>query len=76
MLESFAGVTAGESTLDEGKTTISLSVEERATLLRVLENYLSDLRVEIVNTDFFEFKQMLRERQSTLTHVQEKLREA
>jgi hypothetical protein len=39
---------------------ITLTPEEAATLRRILSNYVSDLRVEITNTDSWQFRQNLK----------------
>lgn len=54
--------------------SLELSSEEHAVLLEILENYLSDLRMEIVDTDSIEFKKGLRIRKQVILDLLEKLR--
>ncbi len=56
--------------------TITLTPDEQQVLLDVLRCCLSDLRMEIVGTDHWDFKRRLRERKSTLMQVMEKLESA
>ncbi len=53
---------------------LTLLPEEQAELMIVLDNYLADLRYEIVDTDNSEFKLMLRKRQSVLIAIAHALR--
>lgn len=53
---------------------LNLTDDEREFLIRLLENDLSDLRMEIVDTDNMKFKQMLRENKALLTSIIEKLK--
>ncbi len=46
-----------------------LSAEERDALLEVLESTLSDLSVEIGDTDNFEFRAQLKARAKVLHHL-------
>jgi len=55
---------------------IDLTPEERELLVEVLENYLSDLRAEISDTDSFTFKSQLKERKETLKDIVVKLKES
>ncbi len=50
-----------------------LTDDEHEALVHVLDAYLSDLRVQIVDTDSIQFKDMLKSKKETLTHVREKL---
>lgn len=52
---------------------IELSPEEQQVLREVLENSLTDLRVEIVSTDRLEFKDALKHRKSILSRILEEL---
>lgn len=56
--------------------TVDLADEECAALRRVLETYLSDLRMEIADTDSFDFRAMLKERKGALQSVLRKLPES
>ena len=49
--------------------TISISEQERAQLMAVLEEYLSELRMEIADTDRMEFRDMLKEKKRVLIGV-------
>jgi hypothetical protein len=52
---------------------ITLTPEEAATLRRILGNYVSDLRVEIMNTDSWQFRQNLRHEEVLLRKLLEQL---
>lgn len=54
---------------------IYLTTEEHQLLLNILHNCLSDLRVEIVCTENWDFKRRLHERKATLMQLLEKLEE-
>jgi hypothetical protein len=45
---------------------LDLSTKELAILEEVLESYLSDLRMEIANTDSMDFRDMLKERKAVV----------
>ncbi|HSR51577.1 MAG TPA: hypothetical protein VLV83_12170 [Acidobacteriota bacterium] len=45
---------------------VSLNQEERDLLVEVLDSYLSDLRMEIANTDHSEFKIALKSKRKAL----------
>jgi hypothetical protein len=61
----------------EGRRRMSMTIElteaEVRELERVLASYLSDLRMEIAATDAHDFKQALKARKVTLSHVLERL---
>jgi hypothetical protein len=46
--------------------SIELAPEEAALLKEILESYLSDLRMEIVDTDNMDFREMLKGREHFL----------
>lgn len=48
---------------------ITLSAEEAALLAEVLKSYLSDLRMEIADTDSKSFRQSLKQRQTVLEKI-------
>ena len=48
---------------------LDLSEEETETLKEVLESYLSDLRMEIADTDNYDFREMLKARKALLIRV-------
>ncbi len=52
---------------------LELSGEERRILREVLEEAASDLRMEIANTDSYDFREMLKERKRALRKVLEAL---
>ena len=52
---------------------LELESRHRATLLEVLESYLSDLRYEIANTDSMAFREDLKAKKATLMDIVEKL---
>ncbi len=49
--------------------TLDLTGEEREILVFVLKSYLSDLRMEIADTDRMAFRDMLKERKAVLLKV-------
>ena len=52
---------------------LDLNEEEQSILKMVLESYLSDLRMEIADTDSYDFRQGLKERKAVLIKVIEAL---
>ncbi len=52
---------------------LDLDANEKSILKTVLESYLSDLRMEIADTDRMEFRDMLKERKAVLIKVLEAL---
>lgn len=48
---------------------VELTPEERGHLAEALESYLSDLRMEIADTDSYDFRQGLKRRKETLQKV-------
>jgi hypothetical protein len=55
---------------------VALSVEESTALQQALRSYISDLRMEIVDTDNPEFRRGLRHERETLEAVVAKLDDA
>ncbi len=53
---------------------LDLDDNERQILVTVVDSYLSDLRMEIADTDRLEFREMLKERKAVLVRVLEILR--
>lgn len=53
--------------------TIVLNEEERLTLKNLLENCLADLRMEIIQTDNYNYKTMLKKRKDVLLKLQKYL---
>lgn len=53
---------------------LKLTEDERLYLVNLLENDLSDLRMEIADTDNMRFKQTLRENKQKLSSIIEKLK--
>lgn len=49
--------------------SVTLSEEERNELVGVLEEYLSELRMEMADTDRGEFREMLKERKARLVAI-------
>lgn len=49
--------------------SLDLTSEERRILYEVLDSYLSDLRMEIANTDLKDFRDMLKMRKAVITKV-------
>jgi hypothetical protein len=61
-----------------GKSMINLDLtkEEKDILVGILENDLSDLRMEITDTDNMDFRETLKNQKAVLQKVLEALREA
>ncbi len=53
-----------------------LTEEEQELLVNLLENDLSDLRMEISDTDRWEYREMLKSRENLLRSIQKKLEQA
>lgn len=53
---------------------IELSAEEAEELSGILENYLSDLRMEIVDTDSQDFREGLKKRKEFLSRLVDQLK--
>ncbi|HEY6040510.1 MAG TPA: hypothetical protein VIX58_00140 [Anaerolineae bacterium] len=54
---------------------LRLTRGERDLLAEVLDSYLGDLRVQIANTDNFDFRENLKEKERTLARVLVALRQ-
>jgi hypothetical protein len=52
---------------------IAVSPEEAAVLRDVLEDYLSDLRMEIADTERMEFREHLKKREEILRKLQDRI---
>ncbi len=52
---------------------IELDEEEKALLIQMVEDCLSDLRTEISNTDNFSYKLMLKKRKTVLMRLMDAL---
>lgn len=50
-------------------TELDLTKEEREVLVGVLESYLSDLRMEISDTDSLDFRDLLKQRKRVIQKV-------
>ena len=55
---------------------LELTKEEKDILAMVLESYLSDLRMEIADTDSMDFRESLKKRKDVLKKVLETLKHA
>ncbi len=55
---------------------LDLTKEENDILAMVLESYLSDLRMEIADTDSMDFRESLKKRKDVLKKVLETLQRA
>ncbi len=53
--------------------TIEINEEERLTLKNLLENCLADLRMEIIQTDNYNYKIMLKKRKDILLKLQKSI---
>ena len=54
---------------------LELTQEEKEMLIDILENDLSDLRMEIADTDSLDFREMLKKQKEVLKKVLETLRQ-
>lgn len=54
---------------------IELNDEDAGVLTAVLESYLSDLRMEIADTDRLAFREMLKDRKAALHRILKSLRD-
>ena len=52
---------------------VTLNAEETQTLMEILRNYRSDLRMEIVDTDNPEYKRPLKHKRDVIDAIVEKL---
>ena len=52
---------------------LSLTDKEGETLTKALEAYLSDLRMEIADTDAHDFREGLKQEESVITRLLERL---
>ncbi len=52
---------------------IALTTEEAETLREVLDSYLSNLRMEIADTDAMEFREKLKEQEAVLRRLLQRL---
>ena len=50
-----------------------LTAEEAAVLRQALESYLSDLRMEIVDTEQMDYREELKRQEEILTRLEERL---
>jgi len=55
-------------------TTLELDGREAETLANALESYLSDLRMEIADTEAMDFREELKARKETLNGILDQLR--
>jgi rRNA-processing protein FCF1 len=56
-------------------STLELTPDEGKALLEFLERYLSNLRIEIVNTEDREFRRSLRQREDIIRTIAGRLKE-
>ncbi|OPY08409.1 MAG: hypothetical protein A4E68_01247 [Syntrophaceae bacterium PtaB.Bin095] len=56
-------------------STLELTPDEGKALLEFLERYLSNLRIEIVNTEDREFRRSLRQREDIIRAITGRLKE-
>ena len=54
---------------------IEVTAEEAEELRAILENYLSDLRMEIVDTDSHDYREMLKKRRDFMARLIGQLKE-
>ena len=55
---------------------LKITEEERELLMEILENDISDLRMEIADTDRREYREMLKNREVLMKKIQQKLEQA
>jgi hypothetical protein len=55
---------------------LDLDATERSILLETLESYLSDMSVEIADTDRFEFREQLKARRDVLNKILDAVKQA
>lgn len=55
---------------------LDIDNEEREILAGVLDSYLSDLRMEISNTDSMDFREILKKRKAVLQKVRRSIDES
>jgi len=55
---------------------LNLTKEENSILAMVLESYLSDLRMEIADTDSMDFRESLKKKKDVLNKVLDTLKNA
>lgn len=52
---------------------LELSEEEKANLIKIMQDYLSELRMEIVDTDLSDYKDTLKHQRAVANAILEKL---
>jgi len=52
---------------------LKITEDERELLIELLENDISDLRMEIADTDRREYREMLKNREAMMKNIQQKL---
>jgi 3-oxoacyl-ACP reductase-like protein len=67
---------AGSGANRGGHVEVELTAEESDALRQALQSYLSDLRMEITNTDNASYKHELRDERAALESVAQKLTDA
>jgi hypothetical protein len=55
---------------------LKITEEERELLIEILENDISDLRMEIADTDRREYRDMLKNREAMMKKFQQKLEQS
>jgi hypothetical protein len=55
---------------------LKITEEERELLMELLENDISDLRMEIADTDRREYREMLKNREALMKKIQQRLEQA
>lgn len=55
---------------------LKLTKEEHALLVELLESDISDLRMEIADTDRLEYREMLKNRKALMEKIQQELSQA
>ena len=54
---------------------LDISEQEKDTLIRVLGSYISDLNMEIADTDLMDFREKLKAERTTLRKIKKELEE-
>jgi LPS O-antigen subunit length determinant protein (WzzB/FepE family) len=72
-----SGIALHDASRYGGETmTIELTSQQAEELYSILDNYLSDLRMEIVDTESHEFREMLKARKDFLQQLLAQLKAA
>jgi hypothetical protein len=62
--------------MEAGQMQSGFSSQELSVLAEVLKEYLTDLRTEILDTDDFKYKQLLKQKEEALKDILAKLEQS